>query len=73
MGEFACGITICAGSIKATGEPEAWDQWMKKLDENPNAPTYVFIEASVDHDDGATQHRIVFSTDPDSNTVTGSF
>ena len=72
MGEFACGAALCVGSIDVQGESSNWDQWIRKFDENQNAPTYVFVETPVDRGNGVTQHRIVFSTDPDSNAVTGT-
>jgi len=50
MGEFACGITLCIGSINSTGADDAWNDWMKKFDDDPNTPTYAFIDALVDHD-----------------------
>jgi hypothetical protein len=72
MGEFACGVALCAGSLEVTGEPSLWEQWMKKFDEDSKAPTYAFIETPV-AGDGVTRYRIVFSTDPDSNATTKSF
>ena len=71
--DFACGATICVGSIESAAENPVWDQWMKKFDDDSSVPTYVFVEAPVDLSGGVTQHRIVFSTDPDSNAVTGAF
>lgn len=71
MGEFACGATLCVGSIDSTGSDDTWIAWMKKFDDDPSAPTYVFMDTLVDHD-GVSQHRIVFSTDPESNAITGT-
>lgn len=72
MGQFACGAALCVGSINVDGDNSRWDQWMKKFDGNQNAPTYVFVDTPIDLGNGVTQHRIVFSTDPESNSVTGT-
>jgi hypothetical protein len=73
INEFACGITVCAGSIEAPSDDTSWNTWTKKFDDNANAPTYVFAELPIDRGDGVIEHRIVFSTDPYSNAITGSF
>ncbi|HEX6834734.1 MAG TPA: hypothetical protein VF132_14440 [Rudaea sp.] len=76
MGEFACGVTLCVGSIEtsdAGNADDAWSAWSNKFASDPNAPTYTFLDAPVVHQNGLTQHRIVFSTDPESNAITGSF
>lgn len=73
MNEFACGITICAGSIEASSESPSWSQWTKNFDDDASAPTYVFAELPFDRGDGIIEHRFVFSTDPESNALTGSF
>jgi hypothetical protein len=69
ISEFACGITVCAGTIESSGESPSWSQWTKNFDDDTSAPTYVFAELPVDRDDGVIEHRFVFSTDPDSNAL----
>ena len=73
MNEFACGTTICAGSIEASSDSPSWSQWTKNFDDDASAPTYVFAELPFDRGSGVIEHRFVFSTDPDSNALTGSF
>lgn len=66
--DFACGETVCAGTIDSMSR-EAWDAWIRDNASDPRTKAYVFTEHQIDNGNGSTEHRFIFSTDPDSRTI----
>lgn len=63
LGEFACGYSLCIGSVR-TRSAEAYEAWTEKFGLDAAAPTYSFSGLSKKLDQRNHEGRFVFSTDP---------
>lgn len=63
LGEFACGYSLCIGSVR-TGSAEEYEAWTEKFGLDAAAPTYSFSGLSKKLDQRNYEGRFVFSTDP---------
>lgn len=59
---LSCGLSVCVGSVRAVSIA-AHDAWLSRLQEDPGADTFGFIEA-IERTGDQFQSRFVFSTDP---------
>ncbi|MBT2767287.1 hypothetical protein J7J08_06525 [Stenotrophomonas sp. ISL-67] len=59
---LSCGLSVCVGSVRA-GSIADHDAWLSRLQEDPGAHTYGFVEA-IERTGDQFQSRFVFSTDP---------
>ncbi|WP_180880372.1 hypothetical protein [Stenotrophomonas maltophilia] len=63
LGEFACGYSLCIGSVRI-GSAEEYEAWTEKFGLDTAAPTYSFSGLSKKLDQRNHEGRFVFSTDP---------
>lgn len=66
--DLACGNTVCMGLFTTTDEA-AWERVDRAFMENPQARIFAIMDYVVRRDDGTIEHRIVFSTEQDSNGI----
>lgn len=67
---LACGLRICMGSIHSQGlTDEDWAAWLDAFGHNPETPHYTLVDQTIDLGDDVAEHRLVFSTDPESNAI----
>lgn len=59
---LSCGLSVCVGSVRAASIADH-DAWLSRLQEDPGADTFGFIEA-IERTGDQFQSRFVFSTDP---------
>lgn len=63
LGEFACGYSLCIGSVR-TRSAEEYEAWTEKFGLDAAAPTYSFSGLSKKLGQQNYEGRFVFSTDP---------
>jgi hypothetical protein len=70
-GRVACGIRFCTGAMMSS-DPAIWEQLSATLRRSEEFPMYLFV--SYDHplDSGLTEHRFMFSVDPETRAATGN-
>ena len=63
LNDFACGRTLCAVSASSVGD-DGTQAWEKVLDAEGSPPIYLVVAFDVKEEGRPTEHRIIFSTDP---------
>jgi hypothetical protein len=73
MQNFACGLSLCAGTISTGGRADAAqvEQWRQSLSLAGNTPAYSMIDVTVPGKDGRVEHRFIFSSDARINGIHG--
>lgn len=66
---FACGTTLCAGSIHARGTNDAFSEWERNFGTTNGVPAYVLMTMVFDRGENYFENRFFFSTDPAANSV----
>ena len=66
--KIACGMVVCGVSATAPTR-EAFDAWFEAFTKNKSAPPYAAGRFDKTLDDGSTEYRLIFSTDPQKNSV----
>ena len=67
---FACGLTICAGSIDIGNNLESYQQFVDASNKNPSG-SYSYMDYLAETGNGNFEARFIMSIDPNANGVTG--
>jgi hypothetical protein len=64
LGELACGMSVCIGSMRDSAAGRAGDAWAQQFSRSPDTPHYSFIYAQVPLGNRNVETRFVIGTDP---------
>lgn len=64
---FACGLSVCAGSVRSRLDVDQ-DAWISRLNDDTSALTFSYVD-TVERIGGFNESRFVFSTDPALNAI----
>lgn len=70
--QFACGVSVCVGSVLDSAGNAKFDAWVKEFFNSPSTPHSSFIYLPLDRGDGVIENRFFFSSDPGVEGITSS-
>lgn len=65
---ISCGVATCAIAANAP-TAEAFDEWFKSFASNPDAPPHAAGRYDKSLENGLTEYRVIFSSDPTRSSV----
>lgn len=64
ISEFTCGLSICMGTIRSSGDDQWYSRWWNDFATSPETPHQIAFDSVHDLGGGSLEHRFVFSNDP---------
>lgn len=68
---FACGLSICAGSMRYERQSDAFEGWVGVFFADRRTPSYNFVDSFVPLNPDESEGRFFFSIDPTLREVRG--
>ena len=68
---FACGLSLCAGSMRYGSHSNAFEEWIQVFFEDKRTPSYNFVDSFVGLSPEENEGRFFFSIDPTLREVRG--
>lgn len=68
LDRLSCGMRICMAALQPSEGPR-WDAFLRAWRQNQHSLHFASVAATVERPDGAPEYRLVFSTDPASNSI----
>lgn len=67
---FACGLSLCAGSINIGRNNDAYQRFVDASNQQPSN-AYSYMDYLADNGDGTFEARFIMSVDPEANGISG--